>query len=84
MSEIKLNETGSILLDAVLESGAEIPYGCRTAKCGVCSVEIVSGQLAAPGELEAATLTAFKCEPGIRLACQAHTQGEVVVRAVEK
>ncbi|PCH78854.1 MAG: hypothetical protein COB96_05055 [Planctomycetota bacterium] len=83
MSEVTVDANGEVLLDAAIESGVNIPFGCRNAKCGVCQVEVISGELVVAGELENATLEAFRCASGVRLACQAKTNGLVVVRPVQ-
>lgn len=77
---------GALLLDAALAAGLALPFGCRSARCGVCRVEVLDGGggLAPPGPLEALTLRTFGCSPEVRLACQARLAGPATVRpAVE-
>lgn len=83
MSELKVEGLqGAILLDAAEEAGNFLPFGCRTAKCGVCRVEVVEGTLTEPGTLESLTLERFRCSENMRLACQARVDGPVTVRTV--
>lgn len=64
---------GGCLLDACDDARAPIPFSCRSASCGTCSVEILIGadllEPAGPDELGA--LAIFAAAPTERLACQA-------------
>lgn len=71
---------GDSLLDLALGLDLGIPFGCTAARCGVCQVEVLDGGLAPAAELERATLDAFDCDPGVRLACQAKLRGDVRLR----
>lgn len=77
---------GQRLLEAALDGGLPLPFGCQTARCGVCRVEVVSappdGGLEAPSRLEALTLESYRCPPGVRLACQAVIRGDLVLRSL--
>ncbi|WP_064093997.1 PDR/VanB family oxidoreductase [Rossellomorea aquimaris] len=33
------------LLEALLESGIEVPYSCRLGRCGTCELEVLEGQV---------------------------------------
>jgi ferredoxin len=73
---------GQTLVEAAQEGGLVLPFGCLSAKCGVCLVEADAGvEPAAQGE--ALTLRSFGCPPGQRLACQARLAGDAVVRRVQ-
>ena len=77
-------EPGVTLLEAALEHGLDLPFGCMSAKCGVCRVEVLEGTesgLEPPSTLERLVLEGFHCPPGVRLACQAHLAGDLVVCA---
>ena len=76
-------EPGTTLLEAGLEHGLDMPFGCMSAKCGVCRVEVLEGAgsgLEPPSMLERLVLEGFHCPPGVRLACQARLAGDLVVR----
>ncbi len=70
---------GQTVLAAALDGGLNIPFGCQSAKCGLCQVE-ERGGLEAPAPLEALTLRSFGCPPGVRLACQARLAADATVR----
>ena len=79
-------ETGGVLLHTALDHGLPIPFGCQSAKCGVCRVEVLHGAqtgLAPPSDLEILTLQGFRSAPGVRLACQARLCGDVTVRSLQ-
>lgn len=77
---------GAILLDAALAAGLALPFGCRSARCGVCRVEVLDGGggLEPPGPAEVLTLRAFGCPSEVRLACQARLAGPATVRPVAR
>jgi len=80
--EIEVPSTGT-LLDAALDHGMPLPFGCQSSKCGLCAVEILAGTedgLLPPSLLEAGTLESMGLGPGIRLACQGRLAGDVVLR----
>ncbi|MBC8330064.1 MAG: (2Fe-2S)-binding protein [Planctomycetes bacterium] len=70
---------GQTVLEAALDAGLQLPFGCQRAECGVCRIQAEAG-LEAPGRLEALTLRAFGCPPGVRLACQARLAADATVR----
>ena len=73
------------LLNGLLKAGISIPHKCGgKAHCGTCRIRIISGKETLspiqPRErkrLEAASLT-----EEFRLACQAHTSGDVEIEIV--
>lgn len=76
---------GTPLLEAAEEHGLPIPFGCVSARCGVCRVEVLAGGeagLAAPSKLERVVLRGFDAPPAVRLACQAVVTGDVAVRSL--
>ena len=75
-------EAGEALLDVALGQDLDIPFGCTSARCGICQVEVLDGGLAPAAELERATLEQFGCAPAVRLACQAKLRGDVRLRPV--
>lgn len=76
---------GASVLDAGLDAGLDLPFGCLSAKCGVCRVEVLAGAesgLEPASDLEQVVLAGFHCPPGVRLACQARVAGDVTVRSL--
>lgn len=51
---------------------ADVPYSCRSASCGTCRVEVVSGAeaLVPPEDDEVDVLEIFGDEGPVRLCCQ--------------
>ncbi len=70
---------GQTVLEAALDGGLALPFGCQSAKCGVCLVEGGEG-LQEPEALEGLTLRTYGCPSGQRLACQARLAADAVVR----
>lgn len=68
------------LLELSVDAKLPIPFGCTVGKCGVCRVEVIEGELQAASSFEQAVLEGFRCEPGVRLACQARLHGDVTVQ----
>jgi ferredoxin len=33
------------MLDAILESGVNIPYSCRVGRCGTCELNVLEGNI---------------------------------------
>jgi NAD(P)H-flavin reductase/ferredoxin len=60
---------GTLLLDAALSNGIDLPYNCRAGHCGTCCVRVVSGDVQG-GE---------GSEPGVVHACQCRIAGDVVI-----
>jgi ferredoxin len=74
---------GGALVDLCDAVEAPVPFSCRSATCGTCRIEVISGLelFAAPGPDETALLAALGDGPTIRLACQAELRsGPGVVR----
>ena len=80
---------GGSLRDACSESGAPIPFSCRSTTCGTCRIEVVEGAacLDIAGEDEREVLAMFGDESTKRrLACTAQLlsgDGLVRIRACE-
>jgi len=79
---------GGRLLDICDDSGAPIPFSCRSASCGTCRIEVLEGgpllDEVSPGEQE--LLDLFADPPGRRLACVARVRagtGLVRVRVTD-
>jgi len=41
-------ETGEPILDAALNQGINLSYGCRNGACGACKVQVLSGEVSYP------------------------------------
>ena len=80
--EEKVAEGEGPLFDLATEQDLPIPFGCTAARCGVCQVKVLEGELAPAEALERATLEAFECPPEIRLACQADVVGDVRLKSL--
>jgi ferredoxin len=61
------------LADYLTAKNSPVLFGCRSGICGTCLIEVktLTGQLPAPAELEAETLSLYAPgNPKARLACQ--------------
>lgn len=79
-------EDGSRLQDAIDESGADIPFGCREGNCATCMIEVLDGMenLNEHTSQEKVTLLPDELEQNIRLACQCKVKsGEVKVKQAD-
>lgn len=67
---------GGDLVDLCDRHLAPVPFSCRSASCGTCQVEVVSGGelLEAPGDSERELLELLGGPPEVRLACQARVR----------
>lgn len=77
-SAVEVDEPGGgRLLDICDDSGAPVPFSCRSASCGACRVEVIEGAhlLDDVGPEEQSVLDLFGDPPGRRLACVARVQG---------
>jgi len=72
---------GADLSEHLTVLNSPVLFGCRTGICGTCMVEL-SGDVPPPGESEAETLEILADgRSGVRLACQVHLQGDIVITA---
>ena len=71
-TETKVAEGDGSLLEVCYDHDLPIPFGCQSGKCGICTVKVVDGNLA------------FDCGEGVRLACQAHVAGDVVLEPINE
>ncbi len=78
---------GETVMDAVNAEGYFWPIGCdKIGECTNCAMEVISGvgRLSAMGRYERENLIRQRGvrsieDPRLRLACQAHIEGDVVV-----
>ena len=68
------------VLDAALDAGVALPYGCRTGVCGACKARIVRGE-ADLGAYAAHALSEAEREAGHALLCCARAHSDLVIEA---
>lgn len=73
---------GQSILDAALQQGVPLPYGCHVGTCGACAIEVVRGEenMRPPDALEAGAMQRFGFTARQRLACRARTRGAIRIR----
>ncbi|MGK2965609.1 MAG: 2Fe-2S iron-sulfur cluster-binding protein [Tepidiformaceae bacterium] len=79
--------TGDTVLDAMNAAGYFWPVGCaKNGECTNCAMDVVSGvgRLSRMGRYERQNLIRQRGpraieDPRLRLACQAHVEGDVIV-----
>jgi len=74
--------SGTTLLQAGLDAGLTLPYGCRNGACGACKSKVTSGQVD-HGKPEAHALTEEDCANGYTLTCCAQPITDVVLEVHE-
>lgn len=79
---------GTALVDVCDEHPeAEVPFSCRSASCGTCRCQVVSGMgaLNKMEDDEEAVLEVFGDGPDVRLCCQLKVVGDedIELRVVE-
>ena len=79
--EFNIEEEQSVL-DAALEHGLSLPYGCRNGACGACTAQLVSGEVDY-GDRNTSSLNNDSKAAGKVLCCQAHVTGDVVIKVKE-
>lgn len=72
----ELSYTGSSILDAALQQGADLPYACKGGVCATCRAKLIEGKV----EME----QNFALEPdelaaNFILTCQAHPRSPAIV-----
>jgi CDP-4-dehydro-6-deoxyglucose reductase len=70
------------ILQAALDAGYNLPYGCRNGACGACKGKVVSGTVDF-GEAEAHVLTADDRAAGMALFCCATARSDLVLEVKE-
>jgi 3-ketosteroid 9alpha-monooxygenase subunit B len=65
----------SMLVDALLDAGIDVPHSCREGRCGSCVCTVVSGEVdMAPNDV----LEPADRQAGLILACQARPVSDAV------
>lgn len=85
--EVSVEVPSGDLVDVCDDARAPVAFSCRSASCGTCRVEVLSGLelLEKPSSDEKEVLEIFQSGPNVRLACQARVKkapGTVVLRWV--
>lgn len=75
-------ESGQSVLEAALEAGFALPYGCRNGACGACKGKVLAGEVDY-GEHQEATLTAEDKKKGLALFCCAMPRTDLAVEVRE-
>ena len=79
--EIRIAEDQSVL-DAALNHGLSLPYGCRNGACGSCAGQLVSGEVDY-GDRNTSCLSEEDKAAGKVLCCQAMLTSDVVINVKE-
>jgi CDP-4-dehydro-6-deoxyglucose reductase len=77
-----LADPGTTLLQAALDAGLTLPYGCRNGACGACKGKVLSGTID-HGNPQEHTLSAAERGAGLALFCCATAQSDVVIECRE-
>jgi CDP-4-dehydro-6-deoxyglucose reductase, E3 len=75
-------QEGETILQAALNAGLVLPYGCRDGACGTCKGKLIEGRLDY-GRYSEKVLSASEREQGYALFCQAKPLGDLVIEARE-
>jgi CDP-4-dehydro-6-deoxyglucose reductase, E3 len=75
-------EDGESVLQAALNAGLVLPYGCRDGACGSCKGKLIEGQIDY-GHYSEKALSAEDRNRGYALFCQAKAQSDLVLEARE-
>jgi CDP-4-dehydro-6-deoxyglucose reductase len=70
------------VLQAALDAGLSIPYGCRNGACGTCKSKVVSGQVAI-GAVQEHALPAADMAAGFTLTCCAKPLSDITIEVRE-
>lgn len=74
--EVTANDETTVL-DALLEAGADIPFGCRAGACHACMLQVVEGSV--PDQAKAGLKAAQK-EQDYFLSCQCKATSDLVIK----
>ena len=77
------DEKDSLLTGILKVNSNGIPAGCRGGGCGVCKVEILSGEFIT-GCMSGAHVSAEDREQGKLLACRVYPRSDVEIRVIGK
>ena len=88
--EVTINPSGHVykisayqtVLEAAIDAGYNLPYGCRNGACGACKGKLVSGEVDY-GEYQGNALTDAEKDAGLALFCCARPQSDLVIESRE-
>ncbi|MBP9712140.1 MAG: CDP-6-deoxy-delta-3,4-glucoseen reductase [Sterolibacterium sp.] len=75
-------EEGATLLQAAIDAGIKLPYGCQNGACGACKGKVVSGEFD-HGAAPEGTLPQDQRDAGMALFCCAKPLSDLVIEAKE-
>ena len=75
-------QDGESILQAALNAGLVLPYGCRDGACGSCKGKLIEGRIDY-GHYSEKALPGAEREQGFALFCQAKLLTDVVIEARE-
>lgn len=75
-------ETTETLLEAALNAGVNLPYGCRNGACGACKGRVIQGDVDL-GTFQPSTLTETDRAEGRALLCTAHARSDLTLEIRE-
>lgn len=70
------------LLDAALDAGLILPYGCRNGACGACKAKVVQGVIE-QGTIQPHALSPEEQTAGVTLLCCSRARSDVVLEVPE-
>lgn len=70
------------ILNAALEAGFTLPYGCRNGGCGACKGRVLEGTVDY-GNAQSSALTEAEKKAGMALFCCAHPRSDLVIECRE-
>ena len=75
-------EEGVTILQAALDAGLTLPYGCRNGACGSCKGKLLTGEVDY-GDAQESALTEADKAAGLALFCCARPRSDVVIECRE-
>ncbi len=75
-------EEGVTVLQAAIDAGVKLPYGCQNGACGACKGKVVSGEIDHAATPEG-TLPEAERDTGMALFCCARPLSDLVIEARE-
>lgn len=70
------------ILNAALNAGFSLPYGCRNGGCGVCKGQVLGGTIEY-GDIQPSALTVVEMAAGKALFCCAHATSDLEIECRE-
>lgn len=73
-------DADTTILEAALEQGVVLPYGCKNGACGSCKAQVLEGSVI-QGDYQPNALTAGDITLGYALLCTARPESDLTVEA---